>query len=133
MSSQTTTAAPTTVEITHWLVQKGLYGGAYAAACRDQTVDVVDDLFDVFEESTDDEPRPEDPDGFRRLHLRVREWFAGADDAALVEFGEHLRAAGSVRCSVCRYPVPLATAHVVADGHVGDDCCWDERLRGGGE
>lgn len=36
-----------------------------------------------------------------------------------------------VTCVFCRQPAPRITAHwhSEADGWVGDECCWDERLR----
>lgn len=34
-----------------------------------------------------------------------------------------------VECKFCHEQVPAATAHRHGGGHVGDACCWDERLR----
>ena len=39
-----------------------------------------------------------------------------------------------VRCYFCRKEVPEKTAHLIQvegnePAYVGDDCCWDERLR----
>jgi hypothetical protein len=34
-----------------------------------------------------------------------------------------------VLCRFCQRPVPARTAHRYQYGWVGDDCCWDERLR----
>ena len=34
-----------------------------------------------------------------------------------------------VRCKFCGLLAPVATAHRHDGGWVGDDCCWDERLR----
>lgn len=34
-----------------------------------------------------------------------------------------------VRCKFCKNLVPKATAHRHAGSWVGDECCWDERLR----
>jgi hypothetical protein len=38
-----------------------------------------------------------------------------------------------VNCKFCGGEVPLATAHRHGKGWVGDECCWDERLRNGDE
>lgn len=35
----------------------------------------------------------------------------------------------SVNCKFCHKSVPIKTAHLHDGGYVGDDCCWDERLR----
>lgn len=34
-----------------------------------------------------------------------------------------------VECSICRERVPEKTAHNHQGEWIGDDCCWDERLR----
>ena len=34
-----------------------------------------------------------------------------------------------VACKFCQQPAPAYTAHPHQYGWVGDDCCWDERLR----
>jgi hypothetical protein len=34
-----------------------------------------------------------------------------------------------VECKFCHQPTPAHTAHRHEYGWVGDDCCWDERLR----
>jgi len=34
-----------------------------------------------------------------------------------------------VRCQFCRQMVPTDTAHLHGGDWVGDECCWDERLR----
>lgn len=34
-----------------------------------------------------------------------------------------------VRCKLCKNLVPRETAHRHQGGWIGDDCCWDERLR----
>lgn len=34
-----------------------------------------------------------------------------------------------VVCRFCHKKVPAATAHLVQKGWVGDECCWDERLK----
>lgn len=34
-----------------------------------------------------------------------------------------------VRCSSCGALVPAATAHRYQGKYIGDECCWDERLR----
>jgi hypothetical protein len=38
-----------------------------------------------------------------------------------------------VTCKFCGGEVPAATAHRHGNGWVGDECCWDERLRNGDE
>lgn len=35
----------------------------------------------------------------------------------------------TVRCKFCNDLVPKSTAHAHDGGWVGDECCWDERLR----
>lgn len=35
----------------------------------------------------------------------------------------------TVECKFCGEQVPAATAHMHQGSYVGDDCCWDERLR----
>lgn len=39
----------------------------------------------------------------------------------------------TVECRFCQSQVPEATAHFHDGGWVGDECCWDERLRSGDE
>lgn len=34
-----------------------------------------------------------------------------------------------VDCRFCHQPTPAHTAHSYQGGWVGDDCCWEERLR----
>jgi hypothetical protein len=34
-----------------------------------------------------------------------------------------------VACGLCGKRSDAATAHRHQDGYIGDDCCWDERLR----
>jgi hypothetical protein len=36
----------------------------------------------------------------------------------------------TVTCKLCKRPTLAATAHLHEGEYVGDDCCWDERLRG---
>lgn len=35
----------------------------------------------------------------------------------------------TVCCKFCHEQVPAKTAHLHQEGLVGDECCWDERLR----
>lgn len=35
----------------------------------------------------------------------------------------------TVECSSCHKPVPRRTAHLHQEKYIGDECCWDERLR----
>lgn len=35
----------------------------------------------------------------------------------------------TVECKFCGKQVPADTAHLHDGGWVGDECCWDERLR----
>ena len=35
----------------------------------------------------------------------------------------------AVSCSLCGGHVPLKTAHLHQGEYIGDECCWDERLR----
>lgn len=34
-----------------------------------------------------------------------------------------------VACRFCEKEVPLSTAHYYQHAYVGDECCWDEKLR----
>ena len=34
-----------------------------------------------------------------------------------------------VMCELCKSMVPRVTAHMHQNGWIGDECCWDERLR----
>lgn len=34
-----------------------------------------------------------------------------------------------VTCSLCGKDIPEKTAHIHQGEWIGDDCCWDERLR----
>jgi hypothetical protein len=43
--------------------------------------------------------------------------------------GCRLRRMDKIICALCGEPAPAVTAHLHAMGWVGDDCCWDERLR----
>lgn len=36
---------------------------------------------------------------------------------------------GTVECSICHQSTNAMTAHRHQDRWIGDDCCWDERLR----
>jgi predicted nucleotidyltransferase len=75
--------------------------------------------------------------------LDGKEW-SGADDldtiAALVRHtGREVRDVpedraeeedeDQVLCRFCQRPSPARTAHRYQGGWVGDECCWDERLR----
>lgn len=35
----------------------------------------------------------------------------------------------TVTCKVCNMPTPSSAAHLHQGDWIGDDCCWDERLR----
>lgn len=35
----------------------------------------------------------------------------------------------TVMCKFCHQQVPMYSAHLHDGGYVGDECCWDERLR----
>jgi hypothetical protein len=35
----------------------------------------------------------------------------------------------TVRCALCRRPVPADEAHEHGQGHVGDRCCWTSAMR----
>lgn len=35
----------------------------------------------------------------------------------------------TVECSLCGRQVPSGTAHLHQDEYIGEECCWDERLR----
>jgi transcription elongation factor Elf1 len=37
---------------------------------------------------------------------------------------------GTINCSLCGEPCSAKLAHVHQGKFVGDECCWDERLRG---
>jgi hypothetical protein len=62
-----------------------------------------------------DEADPEDPT-VRRYHGDSFE-YDDPDEEDLV------------LCRFCGRQVPASTAHLYQGGWVGDDCCWDERLR----
>jgi len=34
-----------------------------------------------------------------------------------------------VKCSLCKNPAKAKTAHLHQGEYIGDECCWDERLR----
>jgi formylmethanofuran dehydrogenase subunit E len=40
-----------------------------------------------------------------------------------------LKSGAKVVCSLCGEEVPEATAHIHQGKWIGDECCWDERLR----
>jgi len=42
---------------------------------------------------------------------------------------EHMTGEPQTICKFCNGVVPLNTAHKYDGRYVGDDCCWDERLR----
>ena len=85
----------------------------------------------------------EHPDRGVTLSLAINEWCDASADAtvlgALAELDEqaleHLAACllqlsrDPVPCQFCQSLVPALTAHAHGHGHVGDECCWDERLR----
>jgi hypothetical protein len=51
----------------------------------------------------------------------------GLDNAVLEireAFGYRL-----VKCSLCKGDTPLILAHLHQGEHIGDFCCWDEKLR----
>lgn len=60
-----------------------------------------------------DDADPEDP--------VVKEWHG--DSFAEVEIK------ATVGCKFCHKQVPAETAHLHQGEWVGDECCWDERLR----
>lgn len=35
----------------------------------------------------------------------------------------------TIACSLCGEPCNKETAHLHQDQYIGDECCWDERLR----
>lgn len=37
--------------------------------------------------------------------------------------------AGTVTCSLCHAETPETTAHLHQGEWIGDECCWDERLK----
>lgn len=37
--------------------------------------------------------------------------------------------ASKVNCSICKKPCDPKTVHLHQDDFIGDECCWDERLR----
>jgi hypothetical protein len=54
----------------------------------------------------------------------------GAESRAVAEMsGEDPDEEEAVLCKFCRHQVPARTAHLHQGGWVGDECCWDERLR----
>ena len=57
-------------------------------------------------------------------------WLNAATDADCRALAAELRKLGGlVRCGLCGRAVPASTAHLHDEDYVGDECCWDERLR----
>jgi hypothetical protein len=52
----------------------------------------------------------------------VVEWFARVEEVTG-------RAAGSATCSLCGKPCDAGKAHLHQGRLIGDECCWDERLK----
>jgi len=51
-------------------------------------------------------------------------------DAEAAEPYDEDRGVGeTVECKFCHQEAPASTAHLHDGQWVGDDCCWDERLR----
>ncbi len=48
---------------------------------------------------------------------------------ALMQVRRLYRPLDYVQCRLCRKPCRAATAHIHGSDWVGDECCWDERLR----
>lgn len=69
------------------------------------------------------------PDLYARVIINVYEhkfqleWTPALSRPALPRKG------AKVRCKFCGKPSPKATAHRHDGEWVGDECCWDERLR----
>ena len=45
------------------------------------------------------------------------------------KWGDWLPEDETITCGICRQPCKKATAHLHQDEYIGDECCWDERLR----
>jgi len=43
--------------------------------------------------------------------------------------GIYMKMGHTVICKLCKKTVPAATAHLHQGEYIGDECCWDERLR----
>jgi formylmethanofuran dehydrogenase subunit E len=71
----------------------------------------------------------------RVRHMGTREWLEEADeDRALEEQIEKSERRWEeererVKCSMCGKLVPIYTAHLHDGKLIGDECCWDERLK----
>jgi hypothetical protein len=56
-----------------------------------------------------------------------------AGDHEFLDKGSEYSVAGdavaTVRCSLCNQDAPAKTAHLHQGLWIGDECCWDERLR----
>lgn len=57
------------------------------------------------------------------------EWKSTDPRDAEEEFEENFDDTDYVICHLCHCPAPAETAHLHQEEWIGDDCCWDERLR----
>lgn len=53
----------------------------------------------------------------------------GNKSPQMERFRELVKEFKQVTCSICGESVPKATAHLHQGKWIGDECCWDERLR----
>lgn len=80
------------------------------------------------EEALDDAARIESEHGATPATDELREkLIEEAEEEEAEDEGEE--DPSNVTCSLCGEETPATTAHRHQDGWVGDECCWDERLR----
>lgn len=61
---------------------------------------------------------------------QVERWLETAKDPDCLELADEVRAHSDwTPCSLCNRAVPVLTAHNHQGRFIGDECCWDERLR----
>lgn len=62
-----------------------------------------------------------------RVHIIAKNLELTPQEAARRLCDAHL--VDTVLCQLCLKQAPAETAHRHSGGYVGDECCWDERLR----
>ena len=64
-----------------------------------------------------------------RQNTPVSQWMDGVRLGYEIAKAKYRRLDGNVECCMCGRQVPEETAHLHQDKWIGDNCCWDERLR----
>lgn len=64
--------------------------------------------------------------GSEEGNLEGMGFLAGLEIAAILREDN---AVSLVQCSVCGKQTSAESAHIHQDSYIGDNCCWDERLR----